>query len=191
MEDYAELVLDRNQASQGSSIHLTITDYQLNIDPTSEDLVVFNTDVGNEGVSFFNGNATAAYIAYNNGFDDNGVLLITNNTNGEDILNATATLDDVRTNSYLFFTESGENTGIFTNTDDDDASNLLVGEYANRGFTATFDYNDSAQSFLVATDFGVIDMDETSVGDVWNSGEALTVTLIDQDLNKNTNSDKI
>jgi hypothetical protein len=29
-------------------------------------------------------------------------------------------------------------------------------------------------------------MDETSVGDEWNSGEALTVTLIDQDLNKNT-----
>jgi hypothetical protein len=29
-------------------------------------------------------------------------------------------------------------------------------------------------------------MDETSVGDEWNSGEALAVTLIDQDLNKNT-----
>ena len=61
---------------------------------------------------------------------------------------------------------------------------------AKRGFTATFDYNDSAQSFVVANDFGVINMDETSVGDVWNSGEALTVTLIDQDLNKNTFSDE-
>jgi len=29
-------------------------------------------------------------------------------------------------------------------------------------------------------------MDESSVGDEWNSGEELTVTLIDQDLNKNT-----
>jgi hypothetical protein len=29
-----------------------------------------------------------------------------------------------------------------------------------------------------------------SVGDVWNSGEALTVTLIDQDLNKNSLSDE-
>jgi hypothetical protein len=29
-------------------------------------------------------------------------------------------------------------------------------------------------------------MEEASVGDEWNSGEALTVTLIDQDLNKNT-----
>ena len=31
-------------------------------------------------------------------------------------------------------------------------------------------------------------MDASSVGDEWNSGEALTVTLIDQDLNKNTAS---
>jgi hypothetical protein len=29
-------------------------------------------------------------------------------------------------------------------------------------------------------------MDESSVGDEWNSGEEITVTLIDQDLNKNT-----
>jgi len=29
-------------------------------------------------------------------------------------------------------------------------------------------------------------MDAASVGDEWNSGEEITVTLIDQDLNKNT-----
>jgi len=33
-------------------------------------------------------------------------------------------------------------------------------------------------------------MEESSVGDEWNSGEALTVTLIDQDLNMNTASDE-
>ena len=33
-------------------------------------------------------------------------------------------------------------------------------------------------------------MDESSVGDEWNSGEDLTVTLIDQDLNLNTGSDE-
>jgi hypothetical protein len=43
---------------------------------------------------------------------------------------------------------------------------------------------------VVANDFGVIDMDAASVGDAWNSGEALTVTLIDQDLNKNTLSNE-
>jgi len=57
---------------------------------------------------------------------------------------------------------------------------------AIRGTTATLDYNDSAQSFTVANDFGVIDLDETSIGDEWNSGETLAITLTDQDLNKNT-----
>ena len=43
---------------------------------------------------------------------------------------------------------------------------------------------------MVANDFGVIDMDESSVGDEWNSGETLTVTLTDQDFNLNTWSDE-
>ena len=67
---------------------------------------------------------------------------------------------------------------------------LDVASYAKRGYTATFDYNDEAQSFVVANFFGEITMDASSVGDVWNSGEALTVTLIDQDLNKNSGSDE-
>jgi len=79
---------------------------------------------------------------------------------------------------------------MFSNYDDSDNSNIDVKRDALRGYTATFEYNDSAQSFVVANDFGVIDMDASSVGDVWNSGEELTVTLIDQDLNKNTLSDE-
>ena len=74
--------------------------------------------------------------------------------------------------------------------DDDDANLNVVNTGADRGTTATFDYNDSAQSFIVANDFGTIDMDESSIGDEWNSGEELTVTLRDQDLNKNTGSDE-
>ena len=76
------------------------------------------------------------------------------------------------------------------NTDDNDDANLVVDEYAKRGFTATFDYNDSAQSFVVANDFGVIDNGSRPQLATWNSGEALTVTLIDQDLNKNSGSDE-
>jgi hypothetical protein len=74
--------------------------------------------------------------------------------------------------------------------DDNDDANLEVKTLAKRGTTATFDYNDSAQSFTVANDFGTLDMDESSVGDEWNSGENLVVTLADQDLNKNTLNDE-
>jgi hypothetical protein len=197
LEDYASLELDRQGASQGSEVHLVITDNQLNIDPTAEDIVIFYTNsdgrgVGGEGVSFTNstladasaGYVGADYLAFDNTFDDNGKLLINNATNGgSSIFIGDITLDDPTVDAYLVFYEGGENSGIFYNTDDDDNANLDVDDYAKRGFTATFDYNDSAQSYIVQNDFGVIDMEEASVGDAWNSGEALTVTLIDQDLN--------
>jgi hypothetical protein len=186
LDDYASLTLDRNAASQGSDIHLVITDNQLNIDPTAEDIVIFYTHsdgrgADGEGVSFTNstlantvageGYVAADYVAFDNTFDDNGKLLINNQTNGLNILVSDATIDDPTADSYMVFYEGGENSGIFYNTDDDDDANLDVADYAKRGFTATFDYNDSAQSFVVANDFGVIDMEEASVGDAWNSAK--------------------
>jgi hypothetical protein len=197
LDDYASLTLDRSEASQGSDIHLVITDNQLNIDPTAEDIVIFYTGGSGSsdglGVSFTDGGAAATtdYKPYSNAFDDNGVLIINNATNGGvSVLFHDVTEDDVTNDQYMVFYEGGENSGVFYNTDDKDNSNLDVAEAALRGFTATFDYNDSAQSFVVANDFGVIEMEAASVGDVWNSGEALTVTLIDQDLNKNSGSDE-
>jgi hypothetical protein len=203
MDDYASMVLDRNSASQESDIHLTIFDNQLNIDPTGEDVVSFYVASDHEGVSWMNrtvggtNNAdiltvnwtSTDYKPYDNYFDDNGKLIINNATNGgSSVLVNIVTVDDATADNYMIFYEGGENSGIFYNTDDGDNSSLEVDDYAKRGFTATFDYNDSAQSFLVANDFGVLTMDADSVGGEWNSGEALTVTLIDQDLNKNTAS---
>jgi hypothetical protein len=194
LEDYASLELDRNSASQESEIHLVITDNQLNIDPTAEDIVIFYVATDDEGVSWMNRTASTLsdteYIPFDNTFDDNGKLIINNATSGAVITANDATLDDATADLLMIFYEGGENSGIFYNTDDDDDANLIVAKEAKRGFTATFDYNDSAQSFVVANDFGVIDMEEASVGDVWNSGEPLTVTLIDQDLNKNSGSDE-
>ena len=41
LDDFASMTIDRNSASQGSDVHLVITDNQLNIDPTAEDVVIF------------------------------------------------------------------------------------------------------------------------------------------------------
>jgi len=135
------------------------------------------------------------------GFGDNGKLLINFDTtsSGTNVLEKDTTDDDNIVSPgtlsdigvvYLVFVEDADNTGTFSNVDDNDDSNLDVTSDAKRGTTATFDYNDSAQSFIVSNDFGTIDMDESSVGVEWNSGETLTVTLVDQDLNKNTLSDE-
>ena len=174
LDDYASLTLDRTAASQGSQVHLTITDNQLNIDPTNEDIVIFKVTSGSEGVSFTDNDATATYRAYDNYFDDNGVLIIDYNRNSaaNAVLVNDDTLDDTSADNELVFYEYGENSGIFFNTDDNDDSNLEIGSYAKRGTTALFDYNDAAQTLVVANDFGVINMDETSVGDEWRSGRA-------------------
>jgi hypothetical protein len=212
LDDYASLTLDRSSATQGAEVMLFIVDQQLNIDPTDEDVVIFK--VANDGVTagssvaWTNGTINAgldsgAYITafvdagLGHGFGDNGKLLINNDTtsSGTNTLEKVATLDDIVSTAtsgftYLVFFEDADNTGTFSNVDDSDQANLQVTSNAKRGTTATFDYNDVAQSFIVSNDFGMLDMDESSVGVEWNSGEALIVTLVDQDLNKNTLNDE-
>jgi hypothetical protein len=211
LDDYASLTLDRNSATQGAEVMLFIVDQALNIDPTDEDVVIFKVaDSGSatgSGVAFTNGTinwqylatATNNYTAASSGFafDDNGKLLIDMDAagTGNALIEKDATADDTvvsvtSTFTYLVFFEDADNTGTFSNVDDLDDANLDVVSTAPRGATVTFDYNDSAQSFTVANDFGTLDMDESSVGDEWNSGENLVVTLADQDLNKNTLNDE-
>jgi hypothetical protein len=194
IDDFAGVTLDRNAATNNAHVHLTITDQALNIDPTSEDVVLFNVTPGSEGVSFKASSdyTSTSYKAFDNSFDDNGKLIIDYDANsaGTDVLTDATSLDDETADKYLIFWETAENSGVFVNTDDDDASNLKVSASGIRGTTATIDYNDSAQSFVIAHDFATIDMDVASVGDEWNSGEEMTVVLYDQDLNLNTGSDE-
>jgi hypothetical protein len=111
LDDYASLALDRNEASQGSEVHVTITDNQLNIDPTAEDIVMFDV-TSNDYVSFTDGTDTSpdAFNPYNNGFDENGKLTIDYNAQDvtNDVLENTATIDDPTADNILVFYESGE-----------------------------------------------------------------------------------
>ena len=90
----------------------------------------------------------------------------------------------------MVFVETGANTGIFTNTDDSDVASLIIKTDASRGTSAIIDYNDSPFSLTVASYGGSLNMDVSSVGDEWNSGESMTVTLTDEDRNLNTASDE-
>ena len=117
LDDFASLTLDRSSASQGSDIHLVITDNQLNIDPTAEDIVIFNAYNDNV-VSFTNstlantvageGYVAADYLPFDNTFDDNGKLIINNQTNGGVITANDATIDDPTADTYIVFYEGGE-----------------------------------------------------------------------------------
>ena len=89
IDDYSSIVLDRNAATHGAYVHATITDQALNIDPTTEDVVMFYVESGSEGVSFkHDGTTNGNYVAFDNSFDDNGKLIIDYdaNTSGADVL---------------------------------------------------------------------------------------------------------
>ena len=128
LDDFSSVELDRNAASQESDVHLTITDNQLNIDPTAEDIVIFDVTTGSETVSFTERDATDTYQAWSNSFDENGKLVIDYDANsiGTDVFVETVTSDDATADKKMVFFEYGENSGIFVNTDDNNESNLEV-----------------------------------------------------------------
>jgi len=135
LDDFASLTLDRNSASEESDIHLVITDNQLNIDPTAEDIVSFYVATDAEAVSWMNRTTTwgdTDFVPTANSFDDNGKLIINNATAGSVILANDATIDDATADNFVIFYEGGENSGIFYNTDDDDDANIDVADYGKK-----------------------------------------------------------
>ena len=85
-------------------------------------------------------------------------------------------------------TEQGPNSGIFGTYDEADTSILKIIDDAERGTSATVDYNDSPVSVLVTHAFAEIDIQPAS--DTWNSGELIPVVLVDADVNKNSRADE-
>jgi len=116
LDDYASIELDRSTASQGSEFHLTITDNQLNIDPTAKDIVIFFVGTaGSETVSFTNGTIPGViadgYNAWSNSFDSNGKLIIDYDAAsvGTPVFTDKTSLDDTIADKYFVFYEGAEN----------------------------------------------------------------------------------
>jgi hypothetical protein len=176
--------LDRTKVPQGAHVHLDIGDPQLNIDPTSDDNWRFVSTTG--AAHYRNGIETVPVADLM--FEGNGVFKAT--ANGVLAVNQTNAdlTTDVTYDIGLY--ESGANTSVFSTTDDDDNSVIKVLAAAPRGTAGTIDYNDSPVSIVATNFFAEINMDESSIGDEWNSGEPITVTLVDSDLNLNTRSDE-
>ncbi len=225
VDQFADLEADRSVFPTGAQVHLTMTDVQLNIDPTDEDSWSWGTVSTNSTVIYQlfdeNGNPAAdgttgaVDLSANLGtdefmFEDNGILLIDLDAqdvsnevlriidNGDSNTNGTATTEAstvgtaggalVKGTQPVTFTELSTNSGVFSNYDDSDVSNLAIASDAARGTSATIDYNETPQTILVGFDFGTIDIQP--VDDEWNSGEKITVVLVDGDANLNSRVDE-
>ncbi|MGY5141421.1 MAG: hypothetical protein ACW9WZ_00030 [Nitrosopumilus sp.] len=126
-----------------------------------------------DGILKINTRATGSVAAI--AFDTNG--------NGASLTAASAT-----DSADITFVETGPTTGIFASYDELDDSMIGISSSALRGTSGTIDYNDDAQSIVVALNFATIDIQPTD--DTWNSGEEIPVVLVDGDLNKNSKSDE-
>ncbi len=85
-------------------------------------------------------------------------------------------------------TETEESTGVFTTSDESDVSVLKITSNAVRDTSAIIDYNESPVSILVGFSTGSVVI--TPADDVWNSGEEISVNIIDDDANKNSKIDE-
>ncbi|QLH06026.1 hypothetical protein [Nitrosopumilus ureiphilus] len=139
-------------------------------------------------------------------FKDNGVLKINPNTQGQTNVITIKDNDNSETNGDgeidislistasgsigagkqpVTITETTPNSGIFTTYDPNNDSVLITTQNAQRGTSATIDYNKKPITLLIGFGKGTISLDEKLKGTEWNSGEEMPVILVDSDSNKN------
>ena len=85
-------------------------------------------------------------------------------------------------------TEQGPNSGVFGTYDEADTSVIKITDDANRGTSASIDYNETPVTVLVGFGFASVDMQPSD--DEWNSGEEIPVVIVDSDANKNSRADE-
>ena len=168
----ASISLDRDEIAEGNTVHVTISDTRLNMDPTGEDTWRLYTD----GVA-------ALAVAGATANDPTTYPNVTLGSDGHGDLDLPSVLATDPTN-YVEVTEDDRNSGAFGSVldDNDDSSITLSGAQENARHTVFYAGNDDG---FIVRDFST-GIAITTADDFWNSGEAATVTLDAKNLDTNT-----
>ena len=196
------LSLDRSIYPSGATVHVTIDDHRLNIDPTSDDAWTWNINTGEvyrnlvlpvDGV-FANTVVNAASVCASCTFE-----VTFNRSSGDPVIEIASTdgitlpslvnntTTAVNEAAYVWFTaeeDGGPNTGVFTATDLDDDSIVKIAGNAPRDAAAIITYDGTDSGILVKHSEATIDIQ--SPDDVWTSGLAIPIAIVDGDANKNS-----
>ena len=173
LDDLATVSTDRTGVPVDGQVHVTVSDFRLNLDPTGADKWIMNAD--GELASLVIGDTdddTDNWIAAFDG--DGGVFTVTNDVTIVTVADGQVTL-----------TETGANTGVFESQNDDDSSNIEITGDENDDFTIAY-ADDDVQVFIEDFDSTL----ETISDGTWNSGNTITVRLTDENLNTNTLTDQ-
>ena len=173
----ATIDVDRNDVPIGGMVHVTISDFMLNLDPTADDTWTLNGDTG--AFTYDSADTTAETFSFGN--DDTGVFKIVE----VDEDNAVAVYDATPGDKVVQIEETGTNTGVFE-SDDDGNSEINIKDDASPGDTLTIEYAADSQQIIVD------DFDSTLelIADgTWDSSEPLTIRLTNENLDLNTLDD--
>ena len=168
----ATVSVDRNDAPAGGQVHITISDLQLNLDPTADDAWELNAD------------NTATYV--NVAAEDVATNVAPGlpGTSGE--LTVSVSKDGVIEYSngadMVRIDETGSNTGVFE-SQDGDISEISVSEGASDGDTFTVGYADNDQQVIVNDFSSTLAL---ITDGAWSAGQTITVRLSSENLNLNT-----
>jgi hypothetical protein len=220
------LSFDKDHYGLNHEVGVTLGNNEFNIDPTDEDSWTFGTLPTNATVFYQlfdeNGeldsegtNGVTQLDAFTQPFGfDTGVLAIDVNgpndastsvlhfqDNGDQVVLCASGLcgsqNVSQANQAVTFTETGANTGIFTNWDDGLTSNMIINPSADRGTQATFKWDDVEFSVLNMPFWGTIAFNTdgsaggttaANIGAEWNSGELVEIILDDNDMNLDARS---
>lgn len=197
--------LDRTTYPSGAEVFVTISDIQLNQDPTDEDSWTFNVN-STHRISFYQAYTESGSDSANGGpglidlkphlssldFEDNGfvtmdlgsVIELKTNDDQPDsfVFDGTNTYSQIVT-----FVETEPNSGIFQSYDSGTESTIGILSNAPRGLTGSIQYNDVTKSILTGSFTASIGID-IEVG-LLEPGKKATVTIADNDQNINAGND--
>ena len=212
------LSLDRSDYPLGATVHVTIGDHRLNIDPTSADIWTWNMDNGDkyygavEAARTIDDTTTVIVAGYsildsqqaNDACADCTVSITPNrlNDSGPDILvvsevdsrplpahtiNSTNAASTTTVDEWFTVREiDGPNTAVFsaTNLDEESILGISDAEDVRRGASAIITYDDDDTDVNVKHSEATIEIQ--SPDDVWTSGLAIPIVIVDGDVNKNS-----
>ena len=181
LDDLATVSVDRAGVPEGGQVHVTVSDFRLNLNPLVEDAWVMYADgsVATYTETIPTLGSEVSWVGTLGGFgglggkltvtDDDGIVEITNDA----------------TTDLVILRETGSNTGVFESQGDNDLSNIMVTGDENDDFTIEY-ADDDVQVFIDSFDSTL----EAIADGTWNSGNTITVRLTDENLNTNTLTDQ-
>ena len=178
LSDLASIRVDRADVPAGGQVHVAISDVQLNLNPTEDDIWYMWAN----GTTTY-GDADPEAIDWQDIFrGDTGRLAINN-------LDPITIEYDADEGAMVEFEETGPSTGVFVIYDTNEESRITVNGDARAGSTFTVDYaGNDAQVIVDDFDF-TLELVRDGIGSTWDSGEDLTVRLSAEGLNLNTLKD--